>query len=85
MAVLSDADRAELWAQFMRDLSAVREATALSKADLRAAINAADAWADSNAASYNTALPQPARNTLTAAQKARILSYVIARRWLRGA
>jgi hypothetical protein len=65
MAVLSDTDRAALWAEFMRDQSASRTPMGLTKADLRAAVDAADAWADSNAASFNTALPQPARNALT--------------------
>lgn len=82
MAALSTADRAALHAQVMRDLSSVSEALgALTKADLAAAINAADDWADANAASYNSAIPQPARNALTASQKARILSYVIRRRY----
>jgi hypothetical protein len=81
MAVLPDADRVALWAEFMRDQSASRTPMGLTKADLRAAVDAADAWADSNAASFNTALPQPARNALTAKQKALLLMYVIRRRW----
>jgi hypothetical protein len=81
MAVLSDTDRAALWAEFMRDQSASRTPMGLTKADLRAAVDAADAWADSNAASFNTALPQPARNALTAKQKALLLMVVLRRRW----
>jgi hypothetical protein len=81
MAVLPDADRVALWAEFMRDQSASRTPMGLTKADLRAAVDAADAWADSNAASFNTALPQPARNALTAKQKALLLMVVIRRRW----
>lgn len=81
MAVLSDVDRASLWAEFMRLLSDTRETCAITKTDLRAALNAADAWADSNAAAYNAALPLPARTALTAQQKARLLLLVIRRRW----
>lgn len=61
------------------------ETCGIVKADLRAAIDAADAWANSNAASFNTALPVPARTTLSAAQKAAILSYVVTKRWKVGA
>lgn len=78
MAVLSEADRVKVWADWMR---ANADACAITKFDLRAAIDAADAWADANAASYNSALPQPARGALTAKQKARLLAYIINRRF----
>lgn len=79
MAVLSDADRAALWAQWMRENDI--PLGVLTKAELRAAFNAADDWAEANSASYNAALPQPARGVLTAKQKAAVLMLVIARRW----
>jgi len=81
MAVLPDPDRVNVWATFMRELSAEREGINLSKVDLRAAVNAADAWADANAAAYNTALPVAARTNLTTQQKARLLMFVIRRRF----
>lgn len=82
MAVLPDADRLALWADLMREISRFSEPLgALTKADLRAALDAADGWADANASSYNTALPQPARGVLTAKQKARLLMFVIRRRF----
>lgn len=81
MAVLPDADRALLWADLMHDLSASGEACGVAKADLRAALDAADAWADSVAGNFNAALPQPARGALTARQKARLLTAVIRRRF----
>lgn len=81
MAVLADAERAALWADLMRDLSSRGEAVGITKADLRAALDAADNWADANGASYNTALPQPARGALSARQKAMLLAFVIRRRW----
>lgn len=53
----------------------------MSKTDLVAAVNAADAWATANSASYNTALPDPFKTNATAAQKAALLSFVALRRW----
>ena len=82
MAVLSDANRFLVWADWMQENA---ELCSITKADLRAAINAADDWANSNAAAYNTAIPQPARGALTSAQKARILTYIITKRWQLGA
>ena len=80
MAVLPDADRITVWTKLMRDLSDIRESIAVTKTDLRAAINAVDDWCDTNAASFNTAIPQPARAQLTASQKALLLAYVALRR-----
>lgn len=86
MAVLNEADRAGVHADLMRDLSRAREVLgALTKAELRAAVDAADDWAQANAAAFNTALPLPARTVLTAAQKARLLAAVILKRWQAGA
>ena len=65
----------------MRDLSADREPCAVTKAELRADLDAADQWVDDNAASFNSALPQPARGALTASQKARLLMRVVSRRF----
>lgn len=82
MAVLSDPERAALTALFQHDFSSRREAIAgVLKADIRAAINAADQWAEDNKVSYNSALPLPARTALTASQKAAILMYIIKRRF----
>lgn len=53
---------------------------ALTKPDIKAAVDAVDDWADANATSYNSALPQPFRGTATAAQKAALLAYVCMRR-----
>lgn len=82
MAVLSNQDRAAIDRYTQRNLP--RDAGAgfgaLSVADLRAAINAIDDWAEANQASFNTAIPQPARGLLTAKQKAVLLKYVIDKR-----
>jgi hypothetical protein len=77
MAVLDDTNRLVAWADLMRSAGCPAGVT---KPDLRAALNAADAWADANAASYNAALPLPARTAMTAKEKAALLMFVIARR-----
>lgn len=78
MAVLGDSERFEVWAQIMRELPM----PGVTKPELRAAVNALDTWLNDNAAAANAALPQPARGALTVEQKAALLSYVIARRYL---
>jgi hypothetical protein len=86
MAVLDSTTRAAVSAELLADISSAREGLgALTKADFRAAVDAADDWANTNATSFNTALPQPARGALTAAQKARLLEYVVRKRWIVGA
>lgn len=81
MAVLTDEDRVEIWARFMRENT---EPIAVVKADLRAAFNGADDYLHNNAAGMNTAIPQPARAGLTTSQKAHIYQLVIDLRFRRG-
>lgn len=81
MAVLSDQDRITVAQRIMAELSTARETCGLTKPDLIAAVAAADDWANTNAASFNSALPAAARTTLTAAQKARLLAWVLLRRY----
>jgi len=80
VAVLSNAAREEIFTALAKELSRTRTSISLVKDELRAAINAADAWADTNAISFNAAIPQPARGALTASDKARLLRAVIKRR-----
>ena len=61
------------------------EAISITKADLRAAVDALDNFLESNAAAVNNAIPQPARGALSARQKAWILARVIERRFKVGA
>jgi len=81
MAVLPDADRVAAWAEAMRLMSDGHEPCSLTKAELRAAIDAVDVWVDDNATAYNTAIPQPARGALTTQQKARLLLLIVRRRF----
>lgn len=85
MAVLSTQDRADLVGDIIKSLSLTRETVNAVKDDIRAAVDAADDWANTNAAAYNSALPQPFRGAATADQKSRILEAVIVKRRTRGA
>jgi len=81
MAVLTDNDRLELWAEFMRFSSNVREEIGLSKTELRAAVDATDQWIEDNQASFNNALPDTAKSALTGTQKVRLFLDVAQKRF----
>lgn len=86
MAVLDSATRVAIGALFQADASHSCEAlTSLTKADIQAAIAAVDDWVVNNTSSFNGAIPLAARTNLTAAQKARLLLYVVRRRYETGA
>ena len=78
MAALSENDRVEVWADYMRRNV---DAIGITKQDLRAALDATDQWIDDNASAYNTALPVAARTGLAARQKALLFMYVAAKRF----
>jgi hypothetical protein len=61
-------------------MRANEEPISITKAELRAVINATDQWIDDNAAAYNLAIPQPARGSLSATQKTLVFVYVAMRR-----
>lgn len=70
MALLSANDRARGTRSVVRRIFVEADITAnLSGADIRAAFDATDDWIEANANAFNTALPLPARTTLTAGQK----------------
>lgn len=50
---------------------------ATNKPDFRAAVNAVDDWIDDNAASFNSALPEPYKSDATAIQKADLLATIL--------
>ena len=82
MALLSQSDLNAANALFVGEMNVSREQIgAVLKAELAAAVAAADSWVDANSASFNSALPQPARGALTAKQKARLLMYVLRKRY----
>ena len=81
MAALSAAIRLQIRASWASLISSRREPFALTKPQLDAAIAAVDDWIDGNAVAFNNALPTAAKNNLTAAQKAELLSLVALRRY----
>ena len=82
MAALPTNDRLRVWRGLMRFWSAALATLAgCTKADLQAAVNAADDWANTNAASYNSALPATFRTNATTAQKAVLLAVVVLARY----
>lgn len=79
MAAMTEPERLEIHARIMRDLASFGP-WAITKVDLKAAIDAIDVWIDSNAASFNNALPAAAKSGLITAQKTLLLSYVLLKR-----
>lgn len=77
MAVMTDEQRKETWAQIMRTVPT----PTLTKAELRAAVDTIDAWINDNAAAFNAALPLPARTNLSAADKSRLLAIIALARY----
>ncbi len=79
MAPLDETARFRVWAQAMREAE-LGTLAGLTKADLRAAVDALDTWIEDNQAAINLAIPQPARGALTLVQKTLIFCWVAMRR-----
>lgn len=85
MAVLADNDRLEVWQEFMRDTELASETYGdMTKADLRAAVDALDQFFEDNKLTINAAIPQPARGQMTTKQKAKLIVWILRYRYLRG-
>lgn len=80
MAQLTEGDRQEINAEAQRYWSAASAILGLTKAQLKAAVDATDVWIDDNASAYNTALPVAARTALNADQKTLLFCAVALRR-----
>ena len=72
-----EAVRSRLAQQWSRDFSEI----AITKADLRAAVNAIDDYFNTNAATINQVLPEAARTGLTQGQKAYLLTTILEERY----
>jgi hypothetical protein len=81
VAVLSDADRGEVATEFMQKAPGP---LGITKAEVRAAVDGLDDWYNANAASANTAIPQPARSTLTLSDKAFMSNLIVNKRYVKG-
>lgn len=77
MANLAEIDRVAIWQKFMAlgDFP-----SSLTKADIKAAIDAIDAFIETNATAFNNAFPAEFKAAATAAQKAVIVGYVALKR-----
>lgn len=71
---LTTPERDQVWRAFMRVMTS--EGSAFTKAQLRAAVDSADDWADTNASSFNTALPAAFRTAASTPQKNLLLAFV---------
>jgi len=80
MPVMDATNRLRTWAQTMRDWPSNIGTPSVTKQELRAAVDATDAWIEANQASFNAALPQPFRGAATVPQKAFLFCYVAMRR-----
>jgi hypothetical protein len=80
MAVLDATNRLRVGNQWMRLGRTVLGTCAFTKTDLRAAVDATDAWIEANQAAFNAALPAGFRNNATLVQKTLLFWAVAARR-----
>lgn len=85
MAYLSSNDRAECTTNIQRDIDLSNETFGtMTKAELRDAVDALDAFLEDNKVTINNAIPQPARGAMTTKQKAKMLVWIVTQRYLTG-
>lgn len=85
MAALSNADRDIIHVSMMSDSELTQETYGImTKADLRAAVDAIDQYLEDNKTTINSAIPQPARSAMTTKQKAKLLMWIVQKRYLTG-
>lgn len=83
MAALTEQDRVDLWAEWMR--RNVDPVGALTKAEVRQAVDDIDDWFNANKASLLAALSEPGASELSGSQIARLATMILEKRWLEGA
>ena len=81
MAVLSTENRDIVYSEAATVMNTDSEPCPVTRAQLKQTIADIDAWIDANAASFNTAISQPMRGALSTRQKARLMMYVLKRRF----
>lgn len=74
---LTNQDRALVWSEFMQQN---KEPVGILKADLRAAVDSSDAWFDGIRIAFGNSMPEPARSSLSDAQKDSILMRILVKR-----
>lgn len=80
MVLLDATARARVAMALQRGESENSSEMAFTKAQLAAAVDAADQWVEDNASAFNLALPAAFRTAATATQKTILLAYVLWRR-----
>lgn len=80
MPVLPDEERRRVWAHLMRTWDKQLGRIPVTKPELRAAIDATDAWIEANQGSFNSSLPQPFRGAATTPMKTLLFCFVAMRR-----
>lgn len=81
MAILSSKNRRILNQIFADDESNDQKKIVPGLQDIRAAVDAIDNWLEANRASFNSAIPIPAKSGLTLKQKMKLLMLVVSKRW----
>ena len=82
MALLPQGERDAAYKEYTNGGNCDGGLSALSTADVKAAVAALDQWLEDNAAAANAALPVAFRTAASDRQKALLMSFVIYRRYL---
>ena len=77
----TDAQRNAAHQEFVAELTRLLQATSLLKPDIRAMIDALDAWWDLNVVAANLAIPQPARGQLDTDTKVKAFIMLLRNRY----
>lgn len=81
MAILSNADRADITEKFIRAFLVSQDHTAdLDNAEIRTLVNDVDAWLDANQAAANSAITLAVRNKASNTTKFAALAWVALKR-----
>lgn len=83
MAVLSDNDRIKVWRKLQDDYGERHSSMALTKAQLRTAVNEIDDWVNTNMATAIAAITGTPSTVLTADEKEEVFFRVARQRWKR--
>lgn len=79
MALTTD-QVAAVWRRWVNDILQA-QVCLFDRPALEAAVSAVDTWCGANAASFNSALPEPFKSTATVPQKAALLAFVCIARY----
>ncbi len=78
MADLTNAQRYQIWAEWMRDNT---QGVSITKQQLRTAFNEMDTFIGNNVGNIFDAVSEPAKSALTNRQKAHIFYLIVKTRW----